>query len=64
MLYNTFVIEVRNLKGSFSEPYYTDLYTIITSPICGRGNVFAMSMCVSVCLSVRDITFEGVDIEA
>ena len=39
----------------------------ITSCVCGRGNVFVMSVCVcvcvSVCLSVRAITFEPVDIE-
>ena len=38
---------------------------VITSRVCGRGNVFVMSvcLCVCVCLSVRAITFERVDIE-
>ena len=33
---------------------------IFTSRVCGRGNVFVMSVCLSVCLSVRDTTFEAV----
>ena len=42
---------------------------IITSHVCGRGNVFVVSLCVflsvyvCVCLSVQAITFEAVDIE-
>ena len=40
---------------------------IFNSHVCGRGNVFVMSVClcvcVCVCLSVRAITFERVDIE-
>ena len=42
---------------------------IVTSRVCGWGNVFVMSMCVcllvylSVCLSVWAITFKAVDIE-
>ena len=37
----------------------------ITSRVCGRGNVFVVSvcLCVCVCLSVWAITFEWVDIE-
>ena len=36
---------------------------LFTSNICSRGNVFIMSVCVCVCLSVWAITFEPVDIE-
>ena len=43
---------------------------MITSRICGRGNVFcsvcvcvSLSVCLSLCLSVQAITFESVDIE-
>ena len=35
---------------------------VFTSRVCGRGNVFVVSVCVCVC-SVRAITFEPVDIE-
>ena len=44
---------------------------VITFRVCGRGNVFVVSVCVcvcvsvclSVCVSVQAITFEPVDIE-
>ena len=38
---------------------------VITSRVCGRGNVFVVSVCLCVCLcvSVWAITFEPVDIE-
>ena len=50
--------------------YVINVY-IFTSRVCGRGNVFVVSVCVSVCvclcvcvcLSVQAITFEPVDIE-
>ena len=32
---------------------------IFTSRVCGRGNVFVVFVCLSVCLSVRTITFEA-----
>ena len=35
----------------------------VTFRVCGRCNVFVMSVCVCVCLSVRAISFEWVDIE-
>ena len=40
-------------------------WTFITSRVCGRGNVFVVSVCVclSVCLSVWAVTFEAFDIE-
>ena len=45
------------------------LCTIITSRVCGRGDVFIVYVCVyqcdclSVCVSIQDTTFEAVDIE-
>ena len=41
------------------------LYLVIASSVCGRGNIFIVSVCgsVSVCLSVWAIMFEAVDIE-
>ena len=36
---------------------------IIPSRVCGRGNVFVVSVCMSVCVSVQAVTFEWVDIE-
>ena len=38
-----------------------ELQKVITSRVCGRGNVFVVSVCV--CVSVRSITFEVVDTE-
>ena len=32
----------------------------VISRICGRGNVFMVFVCLSVCSSVRTITFEAV----
>ena len=40
---------------------------IVTSCVCGRGNVYVVCvcvcLCVSVCVSVWAITFEAFDIE-
>ena len=38
-------------------------FLFFTPRVCGRGNVFIVSVCVSVCLSVQAITFEAVDTE-
>ena len=52
-------------KSSIMHFYHAYLVIIITSRLCGRGNVFIVSVCVCVCLcpSVWAITFEAVDIE-
>ena len=61
-----------NSTGQVIHPFpFADFYIkqnnflFFTSRICGRGNVFVVPLCVrvSVCLSVRAITFEPVDIE-
>ena len=39
------------------------LHVLVTARVCGRGNVFVVCVCMSVCLSVWAITFEAVDIE-
>ena len=47
----------------------TSTVEIVTSRVCGTGNVFvvcvcvSLSVCLSVCLFVRAITFEPVEIE-
>ena len=51
---------------SLLERFIIIIIIITCSHVCGRGNVFIVSVCVSVCvcLSVWAITFEPVDIEA
>ena len=49
------------IRSPFSELFLHTLVYFITSRVCGRGNVFVVSVCVCVC--VRAITFEPVDIE-
>ena len=40
-----------------------NIQSIITSRVCGRGNVFLLSMCLPVCMSVLAIIFDVVDVE-
>ena len=58
---NEIKLEVTQLKYLSVSNMQVILKTrdIITYRVCGRGNVFVLS----VCLSVRAITFEPVDIE-
>ena len=70
---NIFRCNASSCKERFNG-FYKNI-SIITSRVCGKGNVFVMSVCVCicacvcvcvcmcVCLSVQAITFERVDIE-
>ena len=69
-----FWIRIKRTDRSHVCPANTNEWTLqqpvlllITSRVCGRGNVFVvcvcLSVCLSVCVSVQAITFEAIDIE-